>query len=625
MMELYHDSRDENYRQPFGARPAGVNVLLRLLADDVFTYACVRAWFEGREIRTEMTRRGSSFEAEIILPSKPGIYWYYFIARDIDGRSLLYGNAADSMGGIGQVSATEPPSYQITVYDPAYRTPDWMHESALYQIFPDRFSSSGRYDAARLRPDMRVHKSWDETPDMRMDGADCAADDLFGGDLPGITQKLDYIASLGVGCIYLNPIFKARSNHKYDTGCYMQVDPTFGTEKDLSELCREARKRGIRVILDGVFSHTGADSLYFDKYGHYGGHGAYSDPHSPYASWYTFRHWPDSYECWWDFENLPNVREEDPSYKNFILGGGDSVILHWPRAGTSGWRLDVADELPMDFLREMRTRLKGSHPDACMLGEVWEDASRKVAYQELRSYCLGDTLDSCMNYPVRDALIDFMLGKTDAFALERVLESQRENYSYPFLYSCMNLLGSHDKPRAISVLSGREDLDPPRESRCDYRPTEEEYEKGKRRYLASLGFLCSIPGMPSLYYGDEAGLTGMSDPFCRGTFPWGREDASLTQAVRSLLTQRPQVCRTGWYSVRAWSEDVITVFRWFSEGLDVFGNPGHGPEMAITVLNRAEKDADIDLVPGFENGFPFRRRAHLRVGPCRVVSEYIDG
>ncbi|MBQ3223855.1 MAG: hypothetical protein IJB41_09625, partial [Clostridia bacterium] len=275
---------------------------LRIEADESFASAFVRGWFEDHEERYEMTRRANAFEAEITLPATAGVYWYYFILQDEAGRTCLYGNAGDNLGGEGCSAMHEPPSFQITVYDPRFKTPDWTHGAALYQIFPDRFFSSGKKDAKEcLHPDCWYHENWFDDPEMKICGADCAATDFFGGDLRGITQKLPYIQSLGVGVIYLNPIFRARSNHKYDTGCYMQIDPSFGTEEDLVTLCAEAKKLGMRVLLDGVFSHTGSDSMYFDRYGRYGGVGAYAKKDSPYASWYTFKQWPDQYESWWGF------------------------------------------------------------------------------------------------------------------------------------------------------------------------------------------------------------------------------------------------------------------------------------------------------------------------------------
>lgn len=622
-MELYHNSRNSNYRFPFGARPAGAVVCLRIEAAPRFVSAYLRGWFDGREERHEMTRRANAFEIELTLPGQSGLYWYYFILEDEAGRTCLYGNAPDDMGGEGAVYMHEPPSFQITLYDPAFQTPEWMHGCVLYQIFPDRFFSSGEKDARRcLHPGCHYHQRWQDDPELEISGADCAAADFFGGDIQGVIQKLPYLKQLGVGVIYFNPVFRAHSNHKYDTCCYMQIDPSFGTEEDLRELCQKAAALGIRVLLDGVFSHTGADSLYFDRYGHYGGDGAFCRQDSPYASWYRFEHWPEKYDCWWGFDSLPNVNETDPSYMDYILTGEDAVVAHWLRAGTSGWRLDVADELPMDFLRTLRRRAKAENAEAGVIGEVWEDASRKEAYGVVRNYCAGDTLDGCMNYPLRDSLFDFLLGRTDAFAFARILESQRENYPPQFLHACMNLLGSHDKPRAISVLAQAGDMEPPREQRRPISLTPEQYALGKSRYLAALRFVSALPGMPSVYYGDEAGLVGMADPFCRGTYPWGQEDEALIADVQTILRDRPAVCKTGFSAVYALGADLVVAVRWLENGRDSFGQAQHGPEIAVCALNRSAAPQQGVLLPGDIDGFPLRRplALHIPAGTCELFT-----
>lgn len=204
--------------------------------------------------------------------------------------------------------------------------------------------------------------------------------DFFGGNFQGITEKLPHIASLGATVLYLNPISKAFSSHRYDTGDYKTPDPMLGTEEDFATLCQEARKLGIHVILDGVFSHTGSNSLYFDRYRAFGGHGAYADPQSPYRSWYQFYHYPDSYHCWWNFDTLPCVNKMDPTYLDYVIDGPDSVVAHWLRLGADGFRLDVVDELPDAFVLRLKRRIREIKPDALLIGEVWEDASNKIAY-----------------------------------------------------------------------------------------------------------------------------------------------------------------------------------------------------------------------------------------------------
>ena len=526
-MNLYHDSRDETYRCPAGAQPCGASVRLFLQTDA--PDAIVRFWVDDHAYLDPMHAVSGGFEYTFSLPEKPCILWYYFICG-----GMYYGNARDNLGGPGEIYAHEPPSYQITVYDPAYETPAWMGDGVMMQIMPDRFFRGGDFPCRG-----KLHADWYEQPELSLSAnGDNAANDFFGGDLLGIRQKLPYIASLGVTALYLNPVFLSPSNHKYDTSDYLQIDPAFGTEADLSALCAEGEKFGIRVILDGVFSHTGADSVYFNREHTFPGPGACDSKDSPYYSWYTFLHWPDKYRCWWGFDTLPNVDKTSRAFREFIIRGEDSVCAHWLRAGTSGWRLDVADELPMDFIAEFRARLKKENPQAALIGEVWDDPSRKVAYGALRSYCLGDTLDGVMNYPLRAAILGYLLGQISPADCARQILSLYENVPPAFARANMNLLGSHDKPRALSVLADAGNMEPDRKYRHPVQLTPEQYALGRKRLIAAWNLICALPGMPTIYYGDEAGLTGMADPYCRRTYPWGREDETLIAAYRAAALRR---------------------------------------------------------------------------------------
>ena len=277
--------------------------------------------------------------------------------------------------------------------------------------------------------------------------------DYFGGDFEGIRQKLPYLANLGVTCIYLNPIFEAHSNHRYNTADYLKPDPLLGTAEEFTRLCAEAKERGIRIILDGVFSHTGSDSLYFNREGRYGPGGAYRDRNSPYRSWYDF---DSGYNCgyrsWWGFESLPEVQEDDPSYVNFICGKG-GVIDTWLNRGASGFRLDVADELPDEFIEKIRAAVKSHGNDKLLIGEVWEDATTKEAFGRRRTYLRGHGLDTTMNYPFRNLTIDFVRG-ADAAAVADGLMDIVENYPKPAVDCLMNFLSTHDTERAMTAISG---------------------------------------------------------------------------------------------------------------------------------------------------------------------------
>ena len=557
-----HDSRDPLYRTPSGARPTGSDVILRCRADDARAVT-LRLWWDDGEIRRPMTaspRGAGLFEIRLTLPEQSGLLWYYFIV-DFDGETRLYGNADDRLGGEGRLYDHEPPSFQLTVYDEEFDTPRWMREGLLYQIMPDRFAARGKNapEAGWL------HEKWDEPPAIHVDPSthDNRADDFFGGNFRGVMDRLDYLKELGVTAIYFNPIFRARSNHKYDTGDYETIDPSFGTREDFEALCERARAVGIRILLDGVFSHTGSDSRYFNRLGRYDSLGAYQSLESPYASWYRFKRWPDEYDCWWVFETLPTVNKSDESYRRYILTGENAIVKRWLRRGASGWRLDVADELPVPFLRTLRKSVKSVDPDAAVLGEVWEDASNKVAYGQLRCYCLGDTLDSVMNYPLREGLIGFLLGEIDAYALKRRLDALYENYPAPFAAALMNLLGSHDKARVINRLSGAEPENRPREQRVFTLLSDAEYERGKRRFIKAWRFLCAMPGMPCLYYGDEAGAQGGDDPFCRGTYPWGHEDRALMEEIKRVNHARlkSRAAQNGSLELIAPDADTLTVVR----------------------------------------------------------------
>ena len=561
-----HDSRDPLYRTPSGARPSGSDVILRCRADDARAVT-LRIWWDDGEIRRPMTASpwgAGLFEIRLTLPERSGLLWYYFIV-DFDGETRLYGNADDRLGGVGRLYDHEPPSFQLTVYDEEYDTPHWMREGLLYQIMPDRFAAQGKN-----APETGwLHESWDEPPAIHVDPRthDNRADDFFGGNFRGVMDRLDYLKELGVTAIYFNPVFRARSNHKYDTGDYETIDPSFGTREDFEALCVRARAVGIRILLDGVFSHTGSDSRYFNRLGRYDSLGAYQSLESPYASWYRFKRWPDEYDCWWGFETLPTVDKSDESYRRYILTDENAIVKRWLRRGASGWRLDVADELPMPFLRTLRKSVKSVDPDAAVLGEVWEDASNKVAYGQLRCYCLGDTLDSVMNYPLREGLIGFLLGEIDAYALKRRLDALYENYPAPFAAALMNLLGSHDKARIINRLSGAEPENRPREERTFTPLTDAEYERGKRRFIKAWCFLCAMPGMPCLYYGDEAGAQGGDDPFCRGTYPWGHEDHALIEEIKRVNHARleSRAAQNGSLELIASDTDTLTAVRRYEE------------------------------------------------------------
>jgi len=351
-------------------------------------------------------------------------------------------------------------------------------------------------------------------------------------------EKLDYLKELGVETLYFNPIFEAAENHRYGTADYSRIDPMLGCNEDFSSLCDEAHKRGMRVMLDGVFNHTGYVSRYFNGDGFYPEVGAAQSEDSPYRSWFNFTHWPHKYESWWGIYSLPAVNEGDPSYQDFIFASKDSVVRRWLRAGADGWRLDVADELPDDFVQGIHKAARAEKPDAVVIGEVWEDGSNKVAYGVRRKHILGGHCDGLMNYPLRTAILDFFLRKNGSGFVES-METLRENYPPFAFYSSMNSLGTHDTPRILTLLGAEgEYKEQSRDARAAFRLSPEQLSRGRERLMAAAALLFCFPGSPTVYYGDEAGMEGFEDPFNRRTFPWGREDEALLNWFRALGSLR---------------------------------------------------------------------------------------
>ena len=571
---LLHDSHNEFYRTPSGPAPAGSNVLIRLHCDEA-TSVVLRTWMTEELCYTMLPTAEHVWEVAIPLPTTPGLFWYYFLIYRKDGRTIRYGNQPDKLGGVGVAyDHGEPESFQITLYDPAYKTPEAFHGANIYQIFPDRFRHAPT-KAVDDRKDRYVHKNWDEellgVGDLR--GGKYQELDFYGGTLTGIQEKLPYLKDMGIDIIYLNPIFRARSNHRYDTGDYTQVDPLCGTNTEFTELCEAAKKVGIRVMLDGVFSHTGEDSVYFNHFGHYPTLGAYQGQSSPYYDWYTFNHYPEDYKAWWGILSLPELRKDNPEYQKFMFQPHEGVVPRWIEAGSCGWRLDVADELPVDFLRKLRAAAKAADPEAVVLGEVWEDASNKVAYGETRCYCTGDTLDSVMNYPVREAILNFVMGKTSASTFVRLIHHQEEVYPAQFRYALMNLVGSHDRYRALNILAGRECQELSKADQQHVHLNVEEYELAVRRYKLCIDLLCALPGCATVYYGDEVGLTGCHDPWNRRAFPWGREDKSLQKYVANKLRHRQEsdLLRLGYCDIEAPDDDTLLITRRMKDGHDALG------------------------------------------------------
>ena len=459
--------------------------------------------------------------------SHTGLYFYYFRIEHQAGSFRLFKQG-------DQTNMEAGDKWQISCIPAGFKTPDWAKGATIYQVFPDRFNKSGKVDLTGKLEPYTVHKYWyDEVEWKPTPEGVVLNNDFYGGNFKGITEKMDYIAEMGATILYLNPISKSFSSHRYDTGDYKTPDPMLGTMEDFKEMVRAAHDRGIKVILDGVYSHTGSNSLYFNRDNAFPGtDGAYQSVDSPYYNWYTFYHWPDSYHSWWNFETLPTVNKMHPDFIEYIISGEDSVVAHWLKAGADGFRLDVADELPDEFLKLLYDRVKEINPDAYVLGEVWEDASNKTAHDVRRTYFTNTELDSVMNYPFRTAIINFIRGWDAGYALKETVMSIVENYPQEVVHCNMNLLGTHDTPRILTALV--DDFDGSREEKAKRRLSRNQFDVARERLLAASFLQYTLPGSPSLYYGDEACMEGYRDPFNRRPYPWGREDPEFMEHFKRL-------------------------------------------------------------------------------------------
>ncbi|MBE6954566.1 MAG: glycoside hydrolase family 13 protein [Ruminococcaceae bacterium] len=620
-MLAFHNSHDLTYRAPFGAAPTNTEITLALdLTDPVPGYSCsTRLWQEecGETLipmqSTILPDGTVRFSCTFTTDSEPGLLWYAFRIISPDGSTCYYCNRPDGLGGEGTLEQELRNSYQITVYQPA-PVPQWYKQAVVYQIFPERFARGSdwlqRFDDARHPDDWKgprrfLHADWDDQPFyLRAEDQSVTHWGFFGGTLEGIREKLPYLQELGITAIYLNPIFEAASNHKYDTANYLRIDPGFGDEESFRRLAEDAKQRGIRLILDGVFSHTGADSIYFNRFSNYKAVGACQSEESPYYDWYRFKRYPGEYEAWWGVKDLPNVEELNESYQDFIFRGDDSVIRHWLRCGASGWRLDVADELPDSFIEGIRTAIKEENPDALLMGEVWEDASNKRSYDELRRYLLGSELDCTMHYPFRTAMLDFFLGKTGAETVAAQMMSLKENYPPENYYGALNLVGSHDRVRVLSMLGEAPEHLSEKDQQL-YRLSDEQLHLAKRRLKALSVLQFTAAGVPCIYYGDEAGMQGLSDPYNRAPFPWGKEDKDLTDHYRALITLRKtnEVLVSGDFLPLNWGDDVYGCLR------------QNDKEQILCLVNRSSTDTASCSLP------KIIKRVKSLFGACRIAED----
>ncbi|MBQ3866692.1 MAG: glycoside hydrolase family 13 protein [Clostridia bacterium] len=578
-MRILFDSKDTRFKEPFGTLTPGQicrlsvsvpmdikpkEMLLVLENEDGGEYARIHAKPDGKDGPYLI------FSVRFALP-EAGLYFYYFRIETENERFSLLRQGYD----LTNMEAGE--RWQVSCIPSDFKTPESLYGGVMYQIFPDRFYRAGAPDTAGKLLPFSLHGSWEEDPEWRPDeNGEVKNCDFFGGNLAGIGEKIGYLADLGVTVLYLNPIFKAWSNHRYDTADYKKIDELLGSEKDLRDLCEKAHAFGIRVILDGVFSHTGSRSVYFDEKGEFGG-GAASDPGSPYRSWFQFQHYPDRYTAWWGVKTLPCVDEMNEAYQAYIISGKDSVIEHWLSAGVDGFRLDVADELPDPFILRLRQRMKEIRSDALLIGEVWEDASNKISYGRRRRYFTDGELDSVMNYPFRQAILDYAAGRDGGTALCQTVMTVVENYPPQVLPLLMNMLSTHDTVRSLSALSPLP-FPEDRAERATYKMPPDALKTASARFETATFVQFMLPGMPCVFYGDEIGTEGYEDPFCRSTFRWDRTDGNkLRDLVRTLahLRRTEAALRLGSVKVSTDGRGRVTIVRqWKDEILTAVVNTG---------------------------------------------------
>lgn len=495
------------------------------------------------------------YEIEYKTTEKDGLYYYTFVFPN--GYGAFFCEPYNNVDF--KISDTDNCRFSLLVYEKEFTTPKWLGRGVMYHLFTDRFfKGNGEVD---YRNDSVLDPDWDNgVPQYAKRSGDPVSNNVFfGGNLWGVAEKLPYLKSLGVSVIYLSPIFSAYSNHKYDTSDYMTVDGGFGGEAAFDNLLSRAKKEGIRIILDGVFNHTGDDSIYFDVKHRY--NGAVSNPDSPYRDWYNWKQYPDEYECWWGIRILPRLNHGNDSCRSYFTGK-DGVIEKYIKKGISGWRLDVADELSDRVLDEIRTAAKNTDKEAVIIGEVWENAAEKTAYGQRRRYLRGKQLDSVMNYPFRNAAIAFAK-YGDAEQLYDVLTAIYGSYPRCVSDRLMNIIGTHDTERILTVLGGEEDQGYDNGVLANKRltPREKEAAIPLLKIAATLQF--TVYGIPSLYYGDEAGVEGYHDPFCRMPYPWGREDSEILEYYRFLgqLRSKYKAFDSGDFTIVAHGSDYIVYDR----------------------------------------------------------------
>ena len=574
-MKVYFDPLDVACKSITGACNDNESIKFNIKLSDAKTcHLILRCDEKGEEQVFKMKKNNENFNLTL-PPLKVGLYWYYFLADSIEIGKNYFGFAE-----IGKVHEC----FELLVYNSKQTYPKSFCGGVMYQIMPDRFAKADGFGNSKGK---RMREDWGGIPEYLPRKGKIRNDDFFGGNFEGIRQNLDYLKSLGVTKVYLNPIFEAKSNHRYDTGNYLKFDELLGTDQDFENLINSAQELGISFIIDGVFNHTGDDSIYFNKYGSYDEIGAYNSKDSKYYSWFIFNKHPDNYLSWWGIDTLPTINKNSKEYEEFITGE-NGVLDRCLKMGVGGVRLDVVDEIPDSFVRKITDRVKSYGKDKIVIGEVWEDATNKIAYGVRRKYFQGGELDSVMNYPLKDAILNYVLyGNTDL--IYRTIREQVNNYPSNALNCMMNILGTHDTPRVLTVFGKNGKLKTERVDMVNERLTPTEYQEAKKMLKCASLLQFTLYGVPCIYYGDEIGMQGNKDPFNRRCFDYSKADFELVEWYKFLGSLRKKVS--------AFKEGKITLLK-RSNGVITFTREDNKSLVTIAV-NCGDLLCDVE-VSGYE-------------------------
>ncbi|NLO89328.1 MAG: glycoside hydrolase family 13 protein [Clostridia bacterium] len=519
------------------------------------------SWDSISMLPSVRTRNSKYYESEVKVQDNKTIEYYFEV--NYRGKSIFLG---ENISNLGTENKDSVRSFKYEWFpEEFFETPSWVKNAIFYQIFPERFYNGNPHN------DPLHTEEW---------GGEPTRENFFGGDLEGIEQKIPYLVDLGVDAIWLNPIFAADSNHKYNTYDYRTIDPHFGNEDALKSLVDKLHQNGIRIILDGVFNHTGTKFWAFQDILEKGSS-------SPYKDWYYIYEFPvrinprPTYECWWDVPELPKLNVKNPEVKKYLL----DTAAYWTKEfNIDGWRLDVPNEIDHDFWKEFRKVVKSINPDCYIVGEIWHDG---------RPWLQGDEFDAVMNYLFRDNVLDFFARrKMGPIDFESKMGILRLMYHQQVNFSLLNLLGSHDTPRVLTVFK--------EETPALSAPLS--IDEVKKRMRPAIIFQMTYPGAPMIYYGDEIGMLGGPDPGCRRTMIWDEkeQDLELKEFYKKLIKLRKEnpVLSSGSF-IPLLAEDEGRIYS-FARKL--------GNKIAVIAINAGSKEREI-FIPTDE--LPLKKRAEF--------------